>query len=102
LRFQDWQVTIGQSNMKNLTILFLVFLLCAATLCGCAHRYVVTLDNGRRITAASKPKLKGERYVFKDINGKPGYVPAGRVREIAPASMVKDDKQMFNPQPTRK
>ena len=66
---------------------------------GCAHNYVVTMDNGLRLTTASKPKLKGAKYVFKDARGKEVSIPAGRVREIAPASMVKEEKPAFNPQP---
>jgi hypothetical protein len=46
--------------------------------------------------------LKGQRYVFKDSEGKEAYVSAGRVREIAPASMVKEEKSVFNPQPISK
>ena len=88
--------------MKNVWIGLLLVLLFTAVLCGCAHQYVITLDSGRHITAASKPKLKGERYVFKDMNGREGYVSAGRVREIAPASMVKEEKSIFNPQPISK
>ncbi len=82
--------------------LALVCLAGLVVLCGCAHTYVITLDNGRRITTASKPRLQNDRYVFKDANGRPAYVPAGRVREIAPASMVREEKPMFNAQPQTK
>lgn len=78
----------------------LTLLLASALLSGCAHTYVITLNNGTRLTTASKPKLKGGNYVFKDALGRPSFVPQGRVREIAPASMVKDERPMFNPQPT--
>ena len=77
----------------------LLLLLSLTVLCGCAHTYVITLDNGERITTASKPKLQNGRYVFKDAMGRPVYVATGRVREIAPASMMKEEKPMFNPQP---
>ena len=85
--------------MNKLVPLLLVSL---ALLCGCAHNYVVTLDNGRRISTASKPKLRGANYVYKDASGKEAKVAATRVREIAPLSMAKDDKMMFNPQPKTK
>ena len=77
----------------------LLLVLSLSVLCGCAHTYVITLDNGKRITTASKPKLEKGRYVFKDAKGRPLYVPKGRVREIAPASMMKEEKPMFNTQP---
>jgi len=77
----------------------LLLLLSLTLLCGCAHNYVITLDNGKRITTASKPKLENGRYVFKDAMGRPSYVATGRVREIAPASMMKEEKPMFNAQP---
>ena len=76
--------------------------LCLLLLCGCAHHYVITLDNGRRISTASKPRLTSGQYVFKDALGQPIAVPASRVREIAPASMVPEQKPMFNPQPNSK
>ena len=69
-----------------------------AALCGCAHNYVIKMDNGKQITTANKPKLQHGQYVFKDGAGRLQYVSQGRVREIAPASMAGDDKPKFNPQ----
>jgi len=67
-------------------------------LCGCTQRYVRTLNNGSRITTIGKPKFDQGVYIVKDATGQKGYVPAGRVREIAPASEVaKEDKTRFNP-----
>ena len=79
--------------MNKLALLLSIGLV---ALCGCAHTYVITLDNGRRITTASKPRLEHGRYVFKDAVGRQAFVPASQVREIAPASMVKEEKPMFN------
>jgi hypothetical protein len=53
---------------------------------------VITTLNGRQVITASKPRLERGNYVFKDAQGKPAYVPAGRVREIAPASMAKESQ----------
>jgi hypothetical protein len=78
--------------------MLVIGLLALTAFCGCTHQYVITLDNGRQISTASKPKLRGERYVFKDGTGKEAYVGASRVREIAPASMMQEKKN-FNPQP---
>ena len=60
-------------------------------LCGCASNYVVKLNNGLRITTASKPKLQHGFYVFKDAKGNVQQVPQARVIEIAPASMAEDE-----------
>ena len=77
--------------------MLLLALLGSSLLCGCSSQYVMTMNNGARITTNGKPKLDGQSYVFKDAKGQEVRVPAGRVREIAPASMVKDDAQ-FKPE----
>ena len=86
--------------MKQLALMLLVGL---SLLCGCAHTYVITLSDGRRVTSASKPRLQNGQYTFKDAAGRTSSVPAGRVKEIAPASMVEEQKpMMFNAQPKTK
>ena len=72
-----------------------ILCLLAVLLTGCARNYVITMNNGARITANSKPKLQGSNYVFKDAKGQPAEVPAGRVREIAPANMSKEEGSQF-------
>ena len=64
-------------------------------LSGCAHQYVMTLTNGTRITSSTKPRLEHGAYYYKDSHGQRLAISAGRVREIAPASMVKEEKPMF-------
>jgi hypothetical protein len=66
----------------------LAWLLAAALLTGCAHRYDMTLTNGMRLTNVSKPILDRESgvYTYKDVSGKVRHVFAGRVVEIAPHS----------------
>ena len=64
-------------------------------LTGCASRYVITLSNGSQVVTAGKPKLVNGYYVGKDTRGNPVEVSAGRVREVAPASMVEDEKATF-------
>lgn len=56
-------------------------------LCGCANPYVITLRDGKRLTTPHKPKLVQGVYVYEDAQGRKNYVSAGRVREVAPASM---------------
>lgn len=69
-------------------------LLCLGLLAfsGCARNYVLTLRNGSQLTADNKPRLKNGAYVFKDTQGQQMTVPAGRVAEIAPASMMPKPK----------
>lgn len=65
---------------------------CLVALCGCARHYVITMTNGTQIGATGKPHLKGGYYHFKDARGRESVIAAGRITEIAPASMVKPDK----------
>ena len=82
--------------MKKCVFLLLLGL---TMFCGCAHTYVITMDNGLRMSTTTKPRLKGSRYVFKDARGKEISVAAGRVREIAPSSMAREERPAFNAQP---
>ena len=72
-------------------------ILLALTLCGCAHQYVMKLSNGTQVLTASKPKLKGASYHYKDAKGRNVVVPVGRVTEIAPQSRAKEDEMVFHP-----
>lgn len=73
-------------------------ILCLVLLSGCARHYVLKLTNGSEITTASKPKLKEGIYYYKDAKGEQHALAAGRVREMAPASMSKRDSK---PQPVK-
>ena len=85
----------------NKHLFFLIAFL--TVLSGCSHNYTVTLSNGARVGASSKPKLEGGYYHFKDINGRETVVPEVRVREIAPASMVEEeDKNRWQTQTKKK
>lgn len=66
-------------------------------LTGCARNYVMTLSNGSHVVTNGKPRLVNGYYIGKDPGGRPVEVSAGRVREVSPASMVEDEKQMFKP-----
>jgi len=74
---------------------FPALLLVPILLTGCAHRYVITLNNGSRITTMGKPRLENGTYTFKDAKVQPASVFAGSVREIAPASMSKSENSKF-------
>lgn len=84
-QLQPSQRTDSITEMKP--ILYLLPL-CVLTLGGCARHYTITLNSGNRITTQGKPKLEHGYYVYKDIKGKPGAVPMGRVREVAPSNMA--------------
>ncbi len=83
--------------MKPATTRFALVLAALIALTGCASHYVIKLNNGVRLTTASKPKLEGGFYVYKDAQGRKVSVPRGRVTEIAPASMASDDTKFTNP-----
>jgi hypothetical protein len=89
------------STMKKAALSLVIGLI---ALTGCAHRYVIRLDNGTEITSASKPVLKEGSYSFKDAKGEEQFVGAGRVREVAPASVAaKENKaKPFKSEPPKK
>jgi len=68
--------------MKRFSCLILIGLACLSG--GCAH-YDMTLTNNSVITTRGKPKYDKVNgvYNYTDITGKPGRVPAIRVKEIA-------------------
>jgi len=79
------------------TLMSLGFLVLFAT-CGCSRHYVMKLSNGGQITTASKPRLKDGCYYYKDAKGGLQAVPAGRVTEIEPASMAREEGSPFKPE----
>ncbi len=78
-----------------------MLLVSLVALCGCTRHYVLKLNNGLMVTTASKPKLKNGYYCFKDGLGQENRVPAGRVREIEPASMAREESGRFKPTPSK-
>src|SRR3954469_5410900 len=75
--------------------------LCLLLLAGCASQYVITLNNGTKLTTASKPVLKNGRYHYKDGAGHENVVSEVRVRQIEPASVAEEEakKNKFKPSP---
>jgi len=66
--------------MKTRHVLVLLVALLSA---GCAQRYVLRLNNGQQIIAATKPRSDGHGwYRFKDAEGVEMKVNELRVREI--------------------
>ncbi len=69
---------------------------------GCARNYNITTTSGRSITSRGKPKYDKENsvFVFTDANGRERSIPAGSVRQIAPASDT-SSPTTFNAKPAR-
>ena len=60
---------------------------------GCMKRYSIVMTNGSQVTAASKPKLQGSYYVYKDAQGREQRVSQSRVREISAGSTTTQQRQ---------
>ena len=80
---------------RTRAIFSVALLLLALCLGGCAHPYVLKMQNGTRVTSKSKPKLDHGYYVFKDYKGQDMRIPQGRVRELEPASMAEQENDRF-------
>jgi len=86
-----------ETIVRTIALLILSGLL----LSGCARNYVITLNNGSRVSTTTKPKLVRGNYMFKDLDGQDSYVPMGRVAMIEPASEAKQDKSPYGVTPAR-
>ena len=87
--------------MRNCLLRIILPVVCIRLLAGCARHYDLKLANGSVVATASKPRLENGSYHFKDASGRDVYIPATRVREIAPASMSKENEPKFKPTPQR-
>jgi hypothetical protein len=87
--------------MNSLRVL-LACLLLASLSVGCSRKYAITTNSGRVITTQGKPAYDQANSCFryKDARGEARSIPAGSVREISPASDVRDETG-FNPKPSR-
>jgi hypothetical protein len=75
-------------------------LLGALAVIGCHTNYQLTLNNGNRITASTKPRLVEGYYVFKDMKGYTNRVSEGRVRAIEPQPSGHNQSSSHNQTPT--
>jgi len=80
-----------------MTKLLLPFLAGLLLLAGCAQNYVIVRSDFSRLYVNNKPKYRDGYYYFKDADGQPDRISAGRVREVSPASMVDDPNSRFKP-----
>jgi hypothetical protein len=85
---------------------FLPLFIGLVALTGCAHHYVMMLDNSEQVTTATKPELENGVYHFKDAKGEEHFVPEFRVHKIEPLAMAerenKPHRVKANPQKKRK
>jgi hypothetical protein len=79
----------GGSKVK--LALLLVFSLLG--LCGCAHQYLMKLDNGDQIISLTKPKRQGTTYHFTDRAGAQHVIPESRVLKIRAVSVVNEEEK---------
>ena len=86
-------------------ILYGTLLLSLTGLCGCAHEYLMKLNNGDQIISVSKPKLQGASYHFTDQMGGQHVIPQNRVVKIRAVSVVNEEEKPATPEspttPTR-
>ena len=82
--------------------LALTLLASLAVLCGCAHQYLMTFDNGYQVVSPVKPKLQGSRYHFRDELGEEKTVSKSRVVKIRSVSAVKEEKKPVSPAKPKK
>ena len=68
-------------------------LVALACFCGCAHQYLIRLNNGGQILAISKPKLQGTNYYYTDNMGAKCVIPEDRVARIRAVSVEKPEQQ---------
>jgi len=76
---------------------YAVLLLSLAGLCGCAHEYLLKLDNGDQILSVSKPQLQGASYHFTDQMGGKHIIPQSRVAKIRAVSVVPEEEKSAAP-----
>ena len=71
--------------------LALALLVSQAVLCGCAHQYLLKLDNGGQLLSYTKPKKQGDSYHYTSETGVNYLVPQKRVVKIKAVSVVKEE-----------
>ena len=65
--------------------LLIVLSLGAGLLAGCQSAYVITMRNGTtKLLTASKPKLVGGAYFYKDAQGNTVQISSSKVKSIEP------------------
>ncbi len=82
--------------------LALALLISQAVLCGCAHQYLLKLDNGDQLLSYSKPKKQGDSYHYTSETGVNYFVPQNRVVRIKAVSVVKEEAKPMAPAKPKK
>lgn len=71
--------------------LALTLLLSLSVLSGCAHDYLITLDNGDQVLSLSKPKRHGDHYRFTGDDGVGCVIPEKRVLKVRAVSLPQEE-----------
>jgi hypothetical protein len=82
--------------------LSLTLLLTLSILCGCAHQYIIKLNNGDQIISANRPVRQGSNYHFKDDSGMEHVIPRSRVKKIQSGSIVEEQAVPVAPERPKK
>jgi hypothetical protein len=72
--------------------LALALLVSLSVLCGCAHQYLLSLDDGDQILSRNKPKRYGNLYQFMGNDGVEHVIPQARVTRIRPVTIPKEEQ----------
>ncbi len=77
--------------------LALTLLVTQAVLSGCAHQYLLKLDNGDQLLSYSKPKKQGDRYLYTSNTGAKLMISQNRVVRIKSITVVKEEPKPPSP-----
>jgi hypothetical protein len=77
--------------------LALALLVSLPVLCGCAHQYLLKINNGDQIISASKSELQGSGYHFTADTGVKHVIPQSRVVKIESISVLKEQDKPLSP-----
>jgi hypothetical protein len=84
--------------MGSAALTALVGLVC---FCGCAHQYLLKLNNGDELFALTKPKLQGTNYFYTNRVGSPCAIPRIYVAKIRAVTVVEEKPKPATPPPKK-
>ncbi len=79
----------------------LPLLVIQVVLSGCAHQYLLKLDNGDQSLSYSKPKKQADTYHYTGETGVKCMIPQNRVVKIKSVEVVKEEPKPPPPPPRK-